>query len=101
MQKIARQKNRPCVWHTSAVHHAVQGAAGVRCFNVEAGPLDAVLGEVIQQADAVDGESVSGDKASHSIGQNSVLSTNIFKSGVVSARFFVYNNYTLLGRTQK
>ena len=55
---------------TSAVHHAVQGAAGVRRFDVEAGPLDAVLGEVIQQADAVDGESVRCAKASHSIGQN-------------------------------
>ena len=87
--------------HAAAVHHAVQGAAGVRRFDIEAGPFDAVLGEVIQQADAVDGESVRCDKASHSIGQNSVLSTNFFKSGVVSARFFVYNNYTLLGRTQK
>ena len=56
--------------HAAAVHHAVQGAAGVRRFDVEAGPLDAVLGEIVQQADAVDGESIRCDKASHSIGQN-------------------------------
>ena len=34
---------------TAAVHHSVQGAAGVRCFHIKAGPLDAVLGEVVQQ----------------------------------------------------
>ena len=51
----------------AAVHHAVQGAAGVRRFDIEAGPLDAVLGEVAEQTDAVDGKSICGDKASNSV----------------------------------
>ena len=41
------------------MHHAVQGAAGVRRFDIEAGPLDAVLGKEVQQADAVDGETIT------------------------------------------
>ena len=44
--------------NAAAVHHAVQGAAGVRCFDVEAGPFDAILGEIVEQADAVDSETV-------------------------------------------
>jgi len=46
------------------VHHAVQGAAGVRRFDIEAGPLDAVLGKVVQQRNAVDGKTIGCDKAS-------------------------------------
>ena len=46
------------------MHHAVEGAAGVRRLDIEAGPLDAILCEVVQQADAVDGKSVSCDIAS-------------------------------------
>jgi hypothetical protein len=46
------------------VHHAVEGAAGVRRFDIEAGPLDAVLGEIVQERDAVDGEAVGRDKSS-------------------------------------
>ena len=49
------------------MHHAVQGAAGVRRFDIEAGPLDAVLGKVVQQRNAVDSKSVCCDKASSSI----------------------------------
>ena len=43
------------------MHHAVEGAAGVRRLDIEAGPLDAVLGEVVQQADAVDGKTIGSD----------------------------------------
>ena len=32
---------------TAAVHHAVEGSTGVRRFDIEAGPLDPVLGEVV------------------------------------------------------
>ena len=34
---------------TAAVHHTVEGSTGVRCFHIEAGPLDPVLGEVVQK----------------------------------------------------
>ena len=53
--------------HAAAVHHAVQGAAGVRRFDIEAGPFDAVLGKIAEQRNAVDGKSVCRDIASHSI----------------------------------
>ena len=47
-----------------AVHHAVEGAAGVRRLDIEAGPLDPVLGEIVQQRNTVDGKSVCRDIAS-------------------------------------
>ena len=49
---------------TAAVHHAVEGAAGVRRLDIEAGPLDPVLGEIVQQRNTVDGKSVCRDIAS-------------------------------------
>ena len=45
----------------ATVHHAIEGTAGVRRFDIEAGPLDPVLSEVAQKRNAVDGESVCGD----------------------------------------
>ena len=43
------------------MHHAVAGTAGIRRFDIEAGPLDAILSEIVQKRNAVDGESVSCD----------------------------------------
>ena len=61
LQRAAGDVQADLRGHAAAVHHAVQGAAGVRRFNIEAGPLDAVLGKVVQQRNAVDSESVCCD----------------------------------------
>ena len=61
LQRAAGDVEADLGGNTAAVHHAVQGAAGVRRFDVEAGPLDAVLGKVVQQRNAVDGESICCD----------------------------------------
>ena len=68
------------------MHHAVQGAAGIRRFDIKAGPFDAVLGEVTEQADAVDGESICSDKASASY--RSVTAALVAHDGIAELAAF-------------
>ena len=50
--------------HPAPVHHAVQRAAGVRGLDIEAGPAEAVLGDVGQEVYVVDGENETCDERS-------------------------------------
>ena len=43
------------------MHHAIEGAAGVRRLDIEAGPLDAVLSEIVQQRNAVYCKTIGSD----------------------------------------